>query len=67
MNLPEFHNALRILLNLDCHELESAGILPTTDAAAWERYQRDPFRFFIRADDATADRLWELIGTRQRR
>lgn len=60
MNKAEFHNALRILLNLDRDDL------PFLDGRAWQRFRTDPFRFFIRADDPTADRLWAAIEARQR-
>ena len=63
----EFHNALRILLNLDFRDLVQAGVFAAHDDAGWEPFQRDPFRYFIRTDDATAARIWDLIQTRQPR
>ena len=65
LGLAEFHNALRILLNLDFRDLVEAGILQPHDDANWERFQRDPFRYFIRAGDVTAERLWGLIESGQ--
>ena len=65
--LPEFHNALRILLNIDFCDLVQAGIVQAHDNAHWEQFQRDPFRYFIRADDTTAERLWDCIESRQPR
>lgn len=65
LGLAEFHNALRILLNLDFRDLVQAGILQPHDDARWEQFQHDPFRYFIRAGDATAERLWGLIASRQ--
>lgn len=62
----EFHNRLRILLNIDRHELEAAGVIKTADHNAWGAFQRDPFRFFIHADDATASRLWLMIDQKER-
>lgn len=58
-----FHNNLRILLSIDRHELEDVGICLTT--ADWDRFQAAPFRFFIRCDDPTADRIWAVIESRQ--
>lgn len=65
--LPEFHNALRILLNIDFRDLVQAGILQSHDQAHWEQFHRDPFRYFIRADDTTVERLWDCIESRQPR
>ena len=55
MEQRRFHNALRILLNLDRSDLEAAGVIAAADHNAWGTFHRDPFRFFIWADDATAD------------
>lgn len=66
--LRRFHNAMRILLNLDRDEIETEGVINLLDAAAdakWERFRTDPFRFFVRADDATAEKLWTIIEKRQ--
>ena len=65
LTFGRFHNALRILLNVDCHELIEAGVLKAEEEVAWTRFRSDPFRFFIRADEATAGRLWNLIERRQ--
>lgn len=65
MNRAEFSNALRIMTSLDRHELEHAGVLPIGDHNAWGTFRRDPFRWFIRADDDAAKRLFELIQSRQ--
>lgn len=65
MTFAEFHNALRILLNIDRDELEAAKILPVGDHNAWGAFKRDPFRWFIRSSDDQAHRLWEIIERRQ--
>ena len=67
MTFAEFHNALRILTNIDRHELEAAGVIEANDHNAWGEFRRDPFRRFIRSDDATAAKLWAIIERRQRR
>lgn len=64
MDFATFHNALRVLLNLDRDELEAAGVLPPRDHNAWGTFHRDPFRWLIRADDASAQKLWTLIDRR---
>jgi hypothetical protein len=62
-DLHRFHNALRIMLNLDLADLEARGIRMTP--REWSAFQADPFRFFIRADDPKAELLWRLIESRQ--
>jgi len=66
MTLREFHNGLRILLNLDRDVLEDAGIIKPADHNAWGTFKRDPFRWFITAPDAVADRLWGLMQKRMK-
>ncbi|MCH8839469.1 MAG: hypothetical protein IH831_02085 [Planctomycetes bacterium] len=65
MTKKEFHNALRILLNIDKHELVDAGIINRGDDFEWYEFRADPFRWFIKASDPTAEKLWELIQHRQ--
>lgn len=64
MKAEEFHNALRVLLHIDRHELERAGIIGRTDHDAWGQFRRDPFRWAIRADDDTYMKLWSIIKAR---
>lgn len=58
-----FHNALRILIHFNFDDLRAAGVLD--DLTEFRRFDDDPYRFFIRADDARADALWALIQSRQ--
>jgi hypothetical protein len=57
-DLRRFHNSLRILRNIDQHE---TGFT----AGQWFAFNADPYGFFIRADDETAEKLWRLIEARQ--
>lgn len=66
MTFPEFHNGLRILLGIDKHELVDAGIIKPHDNNAWGEFRRDPFRWFIRASDSDAYKLWAIIERRQK-
>jgi len=66
MTFGEFHNGLRIMLAIDMHELEAAGIIRQGDRGAWAEFHRDPFRWFIRADDVSAGKLWAIIERRNR-
>ena len=53
----QFHNGLRVLLNIDAAEFPG----PETD---WPRFRDNPWRYFISADDDTAWRLWMIVETR---
>lgn len=64
MNLRDFHNGLRIMISIDRDELENADVLARNDHNAWAAFQRDPYRWMIRADDETAGKLWSIIERR---
>lgn len=66
MTFAEFHNGLRVLLNIDQLDLVRAGILPANNINAWGEFRRDPFRWFIRADDEKAHKLWALVEGRMK-
>jgi len=61
----EFHNALRIMTNIDRDELERAGIIAANDHNAWGTFARDPYRWMIRASDEKAEKLFYMIQSRQ--
>lgn len=65
MSLALFHNGMRILLNLERHDLIDAGVIQPEDAAAWRRFSDNPHRWFIVASDEQARRLWDVIERRQ--
>lgn len=52
MTLPAFMNAIRILHSMEPDWLPVAFV-------------RDPVHYLLRADDATADRIWAAIQERQ--
>ena len=68
MTLDEFHNALRVMTSIDFHELVGAGVMVESDVRGefcqWDKFRRDPYRWMIRADDETAERLWGIIQKR---
>lgn len=66
MTMREFHNALRVLLSIDMHELEHAGAIRHGDRNPWGTFRRDPYRFFVRAADTTVERLWTIIERRMK-
>lgn len=59
MTLREFHNALRILRSIDGHEL------PDLHPQQVEAFIADPYAYFIRAEDAVAERIWAAVQKRQ--
>jgi len=58
-----FHNALRILIHFNFDDLRAAGVLD--DLTEFRRFDDDPYRFFVRAEDARAAALWALIQSCQ--
>jgi hypothetical protein len=66
MTFEDFHHALRIMLNLEREELVAGGVIRggEEDFPDWDRYQVNPFRWFIRTDDERAHRLFALIEAR---
>lgn len=74
MQLPEFHNALRILLNIDADEFlgalypEDGGALPPSVSPKWTQwndFRRCPHRWFIQAPTSDAEAVWALVVKRQ--
>lgn len=59
-----FSNVLRVMTALDRHELEQAGVLPIGDHENWSMFRRDPFRWYIGADDFAQDTLFALVMRR---
>lgn len=59
MTQAEFSNALRILCSVDFYDVED--ILHPSE---WKDFQKDPCRFWARADDVTQDKLWTVVEAR---
>jgi hypothetical protein len=66
MQFREFHNGLRLMLNIDRDELEDAGLIDRGDHNAWGEFRRNPFIWFVRASDERAEKLWALMQKRMR-
>jgi hypothetical protein len=66
MTFDDFHHALRIMCNLDQDELVAAEVIRSGEGGFpdWDKYQVNPFRWFIRIDDERAHRLFALIEAR---
>ncbi len=60
MTLRKFHNALRILLNIDMDEFVAAGCR----SEQWREFRDNPHAYFIEAADREADALWKIIEER---
>lgn len=59
-----FHNALRVMLNVEMDDLVKARIFAPDDIDGYRKFSADPYRWFIRADQVTADRFWRIVGPR---
>ena len=59
-----FHNRLRVMASIDFSELDEAGVIEIDDHAEWAVFREDPYRWFLRADDDRAQKLWLLIERR---
>jgi len=53
-----FHNALRILLNIDAREFPGGE-------DDWPQFRDDPHRYFIRANDEVSEKLYALMEARK--
>lgn len=58
MNMPNFHNRLRALFNIDYNRL------PEMPEDLWPRFRDDPVRFFISCDDEMRDTIWREVQRR---
>ena len=54
-----FHNLLRILINLDHYEVEEV-----ISAEEWPKFRDNPWRWFIIAEDHQSDFVWEKMMER---
>lgn len=73
MNAREFHNALRIMRNIESIELRAAGVIDenwgASEASSRDQiaaFLNDPYTEAIRMPDANFERLFALIEGRQK-
>jgi hypothetical protein len=68
MTRLEFRNLICVLRSIDRYELVEAGVIGgmdhDTDLFAWTSFQANPYEWFVRADDDTAEKLWRLMQRR---
>lgn len=62
MTFDEFHNGLRILLNIDKRCFDAA--VGEAESYRWEVFVRDPWRWFIAAPTPVAKKVWEIVESR---
>lgn len=67
VDFRQFHNRLRMLLNIDAFEFfEATGTDGDSDhSALWEAFQANPWRWFIRASDDEARGLFRIMVDRE--
>jgi len=68
----EFHNGMRILMNIDKYEfvdaLKGARREPwDMPDRHWPRFRTEPWVWFIQASDADADAVWAIVEKRMNR
>ena len=64
MEMREFHNALRTMLEIDRDELVNAGIISRNDKREWYAWRESPFDWFIQARDNQALKIWTIMEER---
>lgn len=60
-----FHNMLRVMINIDQDELIAAGAMDEEDLDGWISFRENPWRFFIKAGQDTAEAIWSIIRERE--
>ena len=60
MTRDQFHNAMRILLNIEADELRAVGL----NTHQIQTFFANPLIYFIRCDDPTCDALWGIVEER---
>lgn len=64
MTRDQFLNGVRVLWNIDEHELVEAGVIDPNDNGAWGDFHSNPHRWAAKASDETMDKLWALMCER---
>lgn len=66
MELREFHNALRVMKNIDRDELVAAGVMPRADHNEWGEFRRNPYNWFLRKPDSICKKVWGIMERRMK-
>ena len=62
MRMSQFHNALRVMKNINRSDLE-ANRVQLTDKE-WEHFRSNPYDWFIKAEHEDAVCVWKIIEGR---
>ena len=63
MTRREFHNGLRVLMNIDKWELE-VTLGGEVSTPMWERFRDNPWQWFIKAPDSQAEAVFKVVEAR---
>ena len=65
--IRRFRNTFAILMNVDKHELEVAGVMRPDQVGGgdWERFNKDIGMFVLKLPDDRLEALYELVESRQ--
>jgi hypothetical protein len=61
MKYDDFYDGLRLLSQLQRHELIHVHAFTEDDYQAWADFKRDPLRWLLRADDHRAAAVWAVM------
>lgn len=67
MDFGEFHNAIRVLYCIDYGEFKQClvGFYDEPEwLGQWEKFTRDPHRYFVSVSDGLAQKLFAIIEAR---
>jgi len=66
----DFRDIFAVMMNIDMHELEEAGIIRKGNidegGNSWRRFNDHPLRFVLTLDDEKLDALTALVNNRRR-
>lgn len=65
MEFASFHTTLATLMVLDMQELVDARAIADRDYQAWDSFQADPARWFLKANDQIGAAVWKAIWRRR--
>lgn len=65
VELADFLDCCRVLRCIDAPDLFAADVIRSDNISGWVRFRMDPVDFILRADDATAARLWNVVESQR--
>lgn len=61
LNLEEVRRVMSEILCLDRRKMEDARLIERGSVSSWNTFRRDPYRWLLRLDKRSAERLERLI------